>query len=71
MEVERSEALAEGAGREAALALFRTAGAPLVASVHGDMVEELIGESAKKGSTTVIEVGEDGVEVLERFPRQA
>ena len=71
MAVERSEALAEGAGREAALELFHTAGAPLVASVHGDMVEELTGEGAKKGSTTVLEVGDDRVEVLERLPRQA
>jgi 8-oxo-(d)GTP phosphatase len=71
MAVERSEALAEGAGREAALTLFRRAGVPLLASVHGDLVEELIGESAKKGSTTVLEVGDDRVEVLERLPRQA
>jgi 8-oxo-dGTP diphosphatase len=69
--VEHSDALVEGADREAALALFRTAGAPLVASVHGDLVEELIGESAKKGSTTVLDVAEDRVEVLERLPRQA
>jgi phosphohistidine phosphatase SixA len=71
MPVERSEALAEGADREAALALFRSAGVPLVACVHGDMVEELIGEGAKKGSTTVLEVGQDRVEALERLPRQA
>jgi hypothetical protein len=71
MTVEPSEALAEGAGREAALELFRAAARPLVASVHGDTVEELTGGSAKKGSTTVLEVGQDGVEVLERLPRQA
>ena len=71
MEVEGSEALAEGAGREAALELFRSAGVPLVASVHGDMVEELTGDHAKKGSTIVLEVGEDRVEILERLPRQA
>jgi hypothetical protein len=35
------------------------------------MVEELIGEGAKKGSTTVLEVGQDRVEALERLPRQA
>jgi len=69
--VEASEALAEGAGREAALELFRAAGGPLVASVHGDMVEELTGEHAKKGSTIVLEVDEDRIEVLERLPRQA
>jgi 8-oxo-(d)GTP phosphatase len=69
--VEPSEALAEGAGREAALALFRAPGVPLVASVHGDMVEELIGEHAKKGSTTVLDVDQDRVKVLERIPPQA
>jgi phosphohistidine phosphatase SixA len=69
--VEPSDALAEGAGREAALELFRAAAGPLVASVHGDTVEELTGGSAKKGSTTVLEVDEDRVEVLERLPRQA
>ena len=71
MTVERSEALAEGAEREAALALFRIPGVPLVACVHGDMVEELAGEGAKKGSTIVLEVDGDHVEVLERLPRQA
>jgi 8-oxo-(d)GTP phosphatase len=69
--VECSEALAEGADREAALALFRIPGVPLVACVHGDMVEELTGDGAKKGSTIVLEVDEDRVEVLERLPRQA
>jgi 8-oxo-dGTP diphosphatase len=69
--VEPSEAFAEGASAEAALTLFRTAGVPLVASVHGDMVEELIGEHAKKGSTTVLEVGPNAVEVLERIAPQA
>jgi 8-oxo-dGTP diphosphatase len=69
--VEPSEALAEGAGREAALELFLATGGPLVASVHGDMIEELTGGSAKKGSTIVLEVDEDRVEILERLPRQA
>jgi len=69
--VEPSEAFVEGASAEAALTLFHTAGVPLVASVHGDMVEELTGEHAKKGSTMVLEVGPNGVEVLERIPPQA
>jgi 8-oxo-(d)GTP phosphatase len=71
MPVERSEALAEGADAEAALALFRADGVPLVACVHGDMVEELIGEHARKGSTSVLDVGPDRVEALERIPPQA
>jgi len=71
LSVEPSEALSEGAGRDAALELFRAAGGPLVACVHGDMVQELTGGHTHKGSTIVLEVGEDRVEVLERLPRQA
>ena len=68
MAVEHSEALAESASAEAALALFRGAGVPLVACVHGDLVEELLGEHAKKGATVVLDVAPDGLEVLERLP---
>lgn len=66
--VEHSEGLAEGAGTEAALTLFRGAGVPLVVSVHGDLIQELLGERTKKGSTTVLDVGRDGLEVLEHLP---
>jgi 8-oxo-dGTP diphosphatase len=69
--LEPVDALAEGAGDAAALKLFRSLEAPAVACVHGDLVEVLTGESAKKGSTTVLDVGESGVEVLERLEPQA
>ena len=69
--VEHAEALAEGAGAEAALALFRGARVPLVACVHGDLCLELLGEKTKKGSTTVLELDGDSFEVLERLRAQA
>jgi len=60
LSVQTDEALAEGAGADAALALFRGLAADLVASVHGDLVEELLGEKRPKGSTTLLEFGERG-----------
>lgn len=65
--VERHDALAEGAGSRAALDLLRSAGEAVVACVHGDLVEELLGETLKKGATAVLELTEDDVEVLERL----
>lgn len=69
--VEHADALAEGAGAGAALALFRSALAPLVACVHGDLCQELLGEKTKKGSTTVLEVTANRLEALERLLPQA
>jgi hypothetical protein len=69
--IERDEALAEGAGSDAGLRLLRDAGEPVVACVHGDLIEELLGEKAKKGATTVLELTTNGVEVLERLPPPA
>lgn len=60
LEVETDEALAEGAGAEAALALFRRVDTDLVACVHGDLVVELLGGKRRKGSTTVLELEPDG-----------
>ena len=71
LELERSDALSESAGVEPALALFAAADTPLVACVHGDLVEALLGEKARKGSTTVIEVTGERVVVLERIEAQA
>jgi 8-oxo-dGTP diphosphatase len=71
-QVEETEALAEGAGAQAALRLFRESSGPVVACVHGDLVETLLGEKAKKGSTRALDVGPDGgVDVLEQLPPQA
>jgi 8-oxo-dGTP diphosphatase len=55
LEVETDDALGEGAGAEAAIALFSRIDTDLVACVHGDLLEELLGEKKPKGSTTVLE----------------
>jgi phosphohistidine phosphatase SixA len=60
LSVQTDEALAEGAGADAGLTLFRGLATDLVASVHGDLVEELLGEKRPKGSTTVLELGAQG-----------
>jgi phosphohistidine phosphatase SixA len=65
--VEPDDALAEGAGSHAALGLLRRVDKPLVACVHGDLVEELLGEKMKKGATAVLDLSADGFEVLERL----
>jgi 8-oxo-dGTP diphosphatase len=69
--VEADEALAEGAGVDAALRLLRGAEEAVVTCVHGDVAEELLGESLKKGATAVLEVTESGVQELERLPPPA
>jgi len=71
LELEATDALAEGTTARDALKLFASAQVPLVASVHGDLVEDLLGESAKKGETIVLEVEDGEVRVLERWPPQA
>jgi len=48
VEVELDERLAEGAGRAAALELFENLD-DAVACTHGDIVEEVLGNSLKKG----------------------
>jgi 8-oxo-dGTP diphosphatase len=69
--LEEDEALAEGAGADAALELFRRSPEPLVVCVHGDLVEALLGEKRKKGSTTLLEVTDTDLDVLERLEPQA
>jgi 8-oxo-dGTP diphosphatase len=71
LELETTDALAEGATAVDALELFASAAAPLVVSVHGDLVEDLLGEPAKKGETIVLDVEDGEVRVLERWPPQA
>jgi len=71
LQVEAVDALAEGAGEAAALDLFRSLDVPAVACVHGDLIEALVGESAKKGATLVLDVGAEGLDVLERLDRPA
>jgi 8-oxo-dGTP diphosphatase len=67
LSVEPDDALAEGAGSHAALGLLRRVGEPLVACVHGDLVEELLREKMKKGATAVLDLTADGFEVIERL----
>jgi phosphohistidine phosphatase SixA len=71
LELEATDALTEGATAGDALELFASAEVPLVVSVHGDLVEDLLGEPAKKGETIVLEVEDGQVRVLERWPPQA
>jgi phosphohistidine phosphatase SixA/ADP-ribose pyrophosphatase YjhB (NUDIX family) len=68
--VERREELAEGAG----LAAFYSLGDELRAaavSVHGDLVEELLGESRRKGSTTLFEERDGGLQGVAKIPPPA
>jgi 8-oxo-dGTP diphosphatase len=67
LQVEAVDGLAEGAGEAAALELFRGLDAPAVASVHGDLAQMLLGENLKKSATAVLDVGDDGLDVLERL----
>jgi broad specificity phosphatase PhoE len=55
LEVETDDALTEGAGADAAMALFSRIDTDVVACVHGDLLEDLLGEKKPKGSTTVLE----------------
>jgi 8-oxo-dGTP diphosphatase len=66
----REEAFAEGAGSQAALELLRGAGDAVVACVHGDLAEDLLGRKLKKGATAVLELN-GGVDVLEELPPPA
>ena len=65
--LEPVDALAEGAGKAAALELFRSLEAPAVACVHGDLPALLLDESEGKGATFVLDVSDEAVEVLERL----
>jgi 8-oxo-dGTP diphosphatase len=65
--VEEDKALTEGSNAAAALAALRAVGEPVVASVHGDLCAELLGETTRKGSTTILELENDSVTVLEQL----
>jgi 8-oxo-dGTP diphosphatase len=73
LELERTELLAEGAGAAEAYRLFGDGDGdgPLVACVHGDLAEDLLGEHVKKGATIVLEVEDGELRVLERWAPQA
>jgi 8-oxo-dGTP diphosphatase len=71
LDLEAVGPLAEGAGKAAALELFRSLDAPAVACVHGDLAQMLLGENLKKAATAVLDVSANGVEVLERLDSPA
>jgi 8-oxo-(d)GTP phosphatase len=60
LEVETTDALAEGTSARDVLALVEN-GDPVVLCTHGDVIEELLGEESPKGSTWVLDV--DGLRV--------
>jgi len=68
--VEEREELAEGAGLDAFIGLARELGAAAV-SVHGDLVEELFGESRRKGSTMLFEERDGGLQGVATIPPPA
>jgi 8-oxo-dGTP diphosphatase len=59
--IEERPELAEGSTAEDVLDLVRSLdGETAVLCTHGDVVSEVLGEESKKGSTWVLEVGQDG-----------
>lgn len=56
LEIERSDALAEGAPRDAALRLAEAAGPGAVLCTHGDVIEAVLEAGLKKGAAALIEL---------------
>jgi broad specificity phosphatase PhoE len=54
--IEERHELEEGASHEETLALLRELGDDALLCTHGDILEELLGEEGKKGSTRVVEL---------------
>jgi 8-oxo-(d)GTP phosphatase len=71
LEIEVTETLADGADPWPARELLAAADELLVACVHGDFVEALLGAKMKKASTTVLDFEDGDVRVLERLQPQA
>jgi 8-oxo-(d)GTP phosphatase len=68
--VSRTE-LAEGATRDATIALLRELGDDALVCTHGDVLEELFGEDGQKGATRVVELQAGEPVVLEYLPPPA
>jgi phosphohistidine phosphatase SixA len=66
VEVELDDRLAEGAGPDGARELLGGCD-DCVACTHGDVVEELLGRSLKKGAGAVVEVRGGDVRMLEKI----
>jgi phosphohistidine phosphatase SixA len=59
--------LGDDARPEEAMALMRELTEEAALCVHGDLIQELLGEELKKGAVAAVEVTEDGLAVRERF----
>jgi 8-oxo-(d)GTP phosphatase len=67
--IEDRDELAEGAGKDSALALADEIGpATAVLCTHGDVVVDLLGEESEKGSTWVLEIMDGRVSRGEYLP---
>ena len=66
--IEERHELEEGASAEETLALLRELGDDVVLCTHGDILEALLGEEGKKGSTRVVELRDGKPVVLEDLP---
>jgi 8-oxo-dGTP diphosphatase len=65
LELETAPQLMEGSSGEAALGLLRELGDRAAVCTHGDVLEHLLGEPGKKGSTRVVELRDGRPVVLE------
>ena len=72
LDIEERDELAEGAGREAALALTQklSESTPVICT-HGDIVLALLGEESKKGSAWVLELADGELIRSEYLPPPA
>ena len=66
IEIELDDRLAEGAGARGARELLADCDG-CVACTHGDVVEELLGRSLKKGAAAVLELDGRDVRILEKI----
>jgi broad specificity phosphatase PhoE len=66
LEIEPRRELEEGASRDATLDLLEELGDGAVFCTHGDVLENLFGESGAKGSTRVVEL-DDGEPVVSAY----
>ena len=72
LEVEERHELAEGAGPWAPSALAEAlADRNAVLCTHGDVVEDLLGESMKKGAASMLERTQNGLEPVDYLPPRA
>jgi 8-oxo-(d)GTP phosphatase len=67
--IEEREEAAEEADHASAFGLLRELGSTdALVCTHGEVLELLLGDETEKGETTVVELGGDGLRVLEQIP---